>query len=78
MSTNECLHFLCFPVGKFKYRAVRFKNGRVTAQAIDRQEWRRRIEELWKLAEMYRGDWRQRSENVKAHSELLKQWLMEM
>jgi len=68
---------ICFPVGKLKYRAVRFKNGRWTAQAIDRKDWRRRIVELWKLAEMYRGDWRRRTENVKAQSEFLKQYLVQ-
>jgi hypothetical protein len=32
------------------------KSDRQTAQTIDRKDWRRRIEELWKLAEMYKGD----------------------
>jgi hypothetical protein len=77
-STIVYIYLYVFPVGKLKYRAVRFKNERVTAQAIERQERRRGIEELWKLAEIYRGDWKRRTEDVNAQSELLKQWLMEM
>jgi hypothetical protein len=41
------IFLICFPDGGLKYRTVHFKNGRVTSQAIDGEDWRHRIEELW-------------------------------